>query len=125
MIILPDGTHLEARPFLRSRGPQATLPACNIFATHEPPFGLCDQTYRQERVGSLPLRHAVEQSTVPPALWLCGHIHEGRGAVWHDFSTSSTDATTTTVVNAANANSGKARRVTTGPVVIELVPKET
>jgi Icc-related predicted phosphoesterase len=122
MIVLPDGTHLEARPFVRSRSPQATLPLCDIFATHEPPFGICDQTYRQERVGSLTLRHAVEQSHDTPALWLCGHIHEGRGAVWHDFA--SVAATSTAVVNAANANSGKARRVATGPVVIELVPKD-
>ena len=119
-ITLKDGTILEARPFLRSRSPQATLPDnCDVLMTHEPPFGICDQTYRMERVGSLSLRHAVESSPVPPALWLCGHIHEGRGAVWHSFSSSSSS---TAVVNAANANSGKARRVTTGPVVIDLVP---
>ena len=119
-VTLKDGTILEARPFLRSRNPQATLPDnCDVLMTHEPPFGICDQTYRMERVGSLSLRHAVESSRVPPALWLCGHIHEGRGAVWHSFSSSSSS---TAVVNAANANSGKARRVTTGPVVIDLVP---
>lgn len=120
-VTLEDGTIFEARPFLRSRSPQATLPEnCDVLMTHEPPFGICDQTYRKERVGSLTLRHAVESSDVPPALWLCGHIHEGRGAVWHSFSSSAS----TVVVNAANANSGKARRVVTGPVVIDLVPKQ-
>ncbi|KAI2506883.1 calcineurin-like phosphoesterase-like protein [Fragilaria crotonensis] len=85
-VTLQDGTILEARPFLRSRNPQAVLPEhCDVLMTHEPPFGICDQTYRMERVGSLSLRHAVESSPMPPALWLCGHIHEGRGAVWHSF----------------------------------------
>ena len=120
-VTLKDGTILEARPFLRSRNPQAVLPDhCDVLMTHEPPFGICDQTYRMERVGSLSLRHAVESSPMTPAVWLCGHIHEGRGAVWHSFSSSSSTA----VVNAANANSGKARRVTTGPVVIDLVPAQ-
>lgn len=121
VIELEDGTLLDARPFVRSRSATALdQEVVDILATHEPPFGICDRTYRNERVGSLNLRHAVELCDTPPALWLCGHIHEGRGAVWHNFASS----TSTAVVNAANANSGKARRVVTGPVVIELVPKK-
>jgi predicted phosphodiesterase len=117
---LNDGTKLEARPFSRSQNPQPVLPIdCDILMTHEPPFEICDRTYRTEHVGSMTLRHAVESSLNPPALWLCGHIHEGRGAVWHSFGSE----ISTLVVNAANANSGKAKRITTGPVVIELVPK--
>ena len=133
-VTLDDGTVLEARPFVRSRKlPQAPLPdGCDILVTHEPPFGICDRTYRNERVGSLTLRHAVESSLyLPPAVWLCGHIHEGRGAVWHSFgsgsglhSAAAAAAASTVVVNAANANAGKAKRVTTGPIVLDLVPKD-
>jgi Icc-related predicted phosphoesterase len=119
-IVLEDGTKLEVRPFSRSQNPQPLLPIdCDILITHEPPFGICDRTYRAEHVGSMTLRHAVESSLHPPSLWLCGHIHEGRGAVWHSFGSGGS----TCVVNAANANSGKAKRVIAGPVVIELVPK--
>jgi predicted phosphodiesterase len=137
-ITLDDGTILDARPFVRSRRlPQAPLPdRCDIFVTHEPPFGICDRTYRNERVGSLTLRHAVESSvTLPPAVWLCGHIHEGRGAVWHSFANglhsaaaaaaAAADApASTVVVNAANANAGKAKRITMGPVILDLVPND-
>jgi Icc-related predicted phosphoesterase len=49
-----------------------------------------------------------------PAVWFCGHIHEGRSAVWQDKML---------VINAANANPGKANKLTNGPVVVELVPK--
>ena len=113
------GLVLDLRPFGRGRNPQKLLPdVCDVLVSHEPPFGILDRTYRGDRVGSIPLRHAVESGTNSPALWLCGHIHEGRGAVWHTFSSEPT-----VVVNAANANSGKARRLVTGPVVVDIVPR--
>ena len=78
-------------------------------------------SYRSQRAGSMPLRHAVESSPNQPALWLCGHIHEGRGAVWYPFRKD--DNEPTVGVNAANANTGRARRLVTGPVLIDLVAK--
>jgi Icc-related predicted phosphoesterase len=89
----------------------------DILLTHEPPYGILDRTYRKERVGSIVLRHAVESSPHKPKLWCCGHIHEARGAKSHMFGNSQQ---LTLVVNAANANSGKAKRVITGPVLIDV-----
>eukprot|EP00523_Entomoneis_sp_CCMP467_P001055 CAMPEP_0168743406 /NCGR_PEP_ID=MMETSP0724-20121128/13560_1 /TAXON_ID=265536 /ORGANISM="Amphiprora sp., Strain CCMP467" /LENGTH=157 /DNA_ID=CAMNT_0008791035 /DNA_START=69 /DNA_END=542 /DNA_ORIENTATION=- len=68
----------------------------------------------------------------PLALWLCGHIHEGRGVTQHDFANSqqhqqrddnddsSSTPAATVIVNAANANAGRAQRLDYGPMVIDL-----
>ena len=68
----------------------------------------------------------MEASADKPALWLCGHIHEGRGAIRKVFTSKNSrpgqrDVDTTYVVNAATANEGKARVLVSGPVVIDLV----
>ena len=112
------GLTIEIRPFRRSNTPQPLLhDNIDILLTHEPPYGILDRTYRKERVGSIVLRHAVESSPHKPKLWCCGHIHEARGAKSHMFGNSQQ---LTLVVNAANANSGKAKRVITGPVLIDV-----
>jgi predicted phosphodiesterase len=112
------GLVLDIRPFRRSSQAQPLLhDRVDILLTHEPPYGILDRTYRKERVGSIVLRHAVESSLKKPLLWCCGHIHEGRGAKSHVFGNSQQ---ATLVVNAANANSGKAKRVITGPVLIDV-----
>lgn len=112
-----NGLVMEIRPFRRSRTIQPLLhPNVDILLTHEPPYGILDLTYRKERVGSIVLRHAVESSPNKPKLWCCGHIHEGRGAKSHIFGNSQQR---TLVVNCANANSGKAKRIITGPVLID------
>lgn len=46
-----------------------------------------------------------------------GHIHEGRGSEKVSFGLSSRE---TLVVNAANANSGRANSIRHGPVVIDF-----
>jgi Icc-related predicted phosphoesterase len=111
-LVLEDGTVMEVRPFDRSHNQPPLSSMTDILVTHEPPFGLCDQTCRGQHVGSWSLLQATVMEK--PAVWFCGHIHEGRSAVWQDKML---------VINAANANPGKANKLTNGPVVVELVPK--
>jgi Icc-related predicted phosphoesterase len=114
---------LELRPFSR-RGTILLLPPCDILASHEPPYGILDLTYQRTRAGSMTLRRAVESSNDKPSLWLCGHIHEGRGSVLYTFVDKRAEtcgSASTLVVNAANANAGRADRIVTGPVVIDIV----
>ena len=120
---LPHNVTLGVQPFSR-RGRMLQLPSCDILASHEPPFGIRDLTYQRKSRGSLTLRRAVESSMHKPSLWLCGHIHEGRGSVLHTFVNDhviDNAAASTLVVNAANANAGRANRIVTGPVLIDVV----
>jgi len=118
---LQHNVTLGLRPFSR-RGTILLLPPCDILASHEPPFGILDLTYQRIRAGSMTLRRAVESSSHKPSLWLVGHIHEGRGSVLHTFADGhSNSAASTLVVNAANANAGRANRVVTGPVLVDVV----
>ena len=56
-----------------------------------------------------------------PRLWLCGHIHESRGIVTKHFqSNEEGDSDSTIVINASNANSGRANRIVSGAVVVEV-----
>ena len=42
---LDNGLILELRPFRRSRSPEKQMPrVCDVLASHEPPFGICDKT---------------------------------------------------------------------------------
>jgi Icc-related predicted phosphoesterase len=124
---LTGGIVVGMRPHSRNYNNDALLPPnCDILISHEPPFGILDYTYHDQRAGSLPLRSCVESSADKPALWLCGHIHEGRGATRHVFSTTSprpgaTIVDSTLVINAATANEGKARVLVNGPVLIDVV----
>lgn len=53
--------------------------------------------------------------------WLCGHIHEGRGAAKEIFTAKGKECDDATlVVNAANANFGKANRLVSGAVVLDI-----
>ena len=120
-----DTLVLALRPHSRSQTQVMLPPKTDILVSHEPPSNILDLTYHDTPAGSLSLRSCVESSSTKPALWLCGHIHEGRGAMYHTFSKrtarprASTDPTF--VVNAATANSGMANRLVAGPVMIDLV----
>jgi predicted phosphodiesterase len=122
---LPNGVSFEIHPFRRKQTPVhivSTTECCHVVLTHEPPFGTLDKTYLGERVGSIPLLHAIQGVPVAPCLWLCGHIHEARGCEWISFGQQGGGNNgTTAVVNAANANSGMAERIVHGPVMITLV----
>ena len=73
------------------------------------------------RVGSQVLRHAVETSKTKPRCWLCGHIHEGRGASREIFAPNGDKCDDATlVINAANANVGKAHRLVSGAVLLDI-----
>lgn len=69
---------------------------------------MLDRTYTNKNAGSQYLSKVVRSmKDKVPKIWLCGHIHEARGKVEHKFA----GGHMTTVVNAANANSGRAAGV--------------
>ena len=122
---------------------------CHVLASHVPPKDVLDLCYSGKHAGSSALRKGVERMVTKnsggpgahsaPSLWLCGHIHESRGAIRHSFAQHNNDnkgSTTnhqyhdggdreTLVVNVANANCGIAKRLDHGPVVLELTMEET
>jgi Icc-related predicted phosphoesterase len=96
---------------------------CDILATHSPPHKVLDKCYHGTNAGCQSLRNKVERMVAgPPKLWLCGHIHEGRGQETVSFGHSTRE---TVVVNAANANSGRAKYIKYGPVVLDFHKNET
>jgi len=114
------GWTLSLVPF--SRGGRLVVPPGDLIASHVPPKRILDRTYSGDRAGSSALRGAVERWTAPPPrVWLCGHIHEGRGCERVRFGGRGLHASRETlVINAANANSGRANRLVHGPVVLDL-----
>ncbi|KAL7527356.1 hypothetical protein ACHAXR_003550, partial [Thalassiosira sp. AJA248-18] len=111
-----------------SYGVSSSLPKCDIFVSHEPPKGVLDLTYHGFSAGSLYLRELVEHAEHKPRLWLCGHIHESRGVMTKHFQPAdgqsgddeeSKDASTM-IINASNANSGRANRLVSGAVLVEV-----
>lgn len=112
------GWRLALVPF-NARPVRLTIPQGELLATHVPPKAFLDTTYSGERAGSSALRGAVERRRgPPPAVWVCGHIHEARGAEVVCFGKPGSGETV--VINAANANSGRANRLVAGPVVLEM-----
>jgi predicted phosphodiesterase len=105
--------HGSARTLTASGG----LPSsCDILATHVPPYKTLDRTFTGKHAGSQFLTKTVRNmGDKAPRLWLCGHIHEGRGITKRRFGSRET-----LVVNAANANEGRASHLEHGPVVIRL-----
>ena len=113
----------------RTYSSMPTLPECDILVSHEPPKGVLDMTYHGFSAGSSYLRELVEHAEHKPRLWLCGHIHESRGVLEKHFysvnrknggSNNVFDTAITMVINASNANSGKANRLVSGAVVVEI-----
>lgn len=108
----------------------STLPKCDILVSHEPPKGVLDLTYHGFSAGSHYLKELVEHSEDKPRLWLCGHIHESRGVQTKAFqpmnqqngekSDEEDNDASTMVINASNANSGRANRLVSGAVVVEI-----
>ncbi len=94
-----------------------------VFFSHSPPKGILDKCYNGANAGCASLKGKVERMIAgPPSLWLCGHIHEGRGKEEAVFGLSSRK---TLVVNAANANSGRANSIEYGPIVLDIHQNET
>lgn len=93
---------------------------CDVLASHSPPNKVLDKCYNGANAGCASLRSKVERMIAgPPYLWLCGHIHEGRGSENVAFGLSMRE---TLVVNAANANTGMASYIKYGPVVVDIEP---
>ncbi|EIW84205.1 hypothetical protein CONPUDRAFT_80627 [Coniophora puteana RWD-64-598 SS2] len=102
------------------------IPEVDILLTHGPPHKMLDTTTRGESAGCPELRCHLGSMQRPPLLHLFGHIHEGHGALVHDWSkddkqldkgnASSTNPNPreTLVVNAANAPMGKKSRTPDG-----------
>jgi len=93
------------------------LPPCDVLVSHLPPKGVRDRCYNGDYGGSKYLSELVCQSPKKPLLWLCGHIHEGYGYEYVKFSSKAPHSTL--VVNAANANEGRATVMCHPPIVIE------
>jgi len=129
-----NGVHIALEPFSRrmayrnSRRQSASassaassFPKCDILVSHEPPKHVLDLTYHGFSAGSFYLKDLVERAEHKPRLWLCGHIHESRGIVTKQFQSNEEDESDSTIViNASNANSGRANRIVSGAVVVEV-----
>ncbi|CAB9518483.1 Metallophosphoesterase domain-containing protein 1 [Seminavis robusta] len=112
--VIPHGPSSTKRNKKRHPLPQS----CDILATHVPPFKTLDRTFTGSAAGSNYLTRIVKSMKHgPPRLWLCGHIHEGRGVAQRQFGGR---GMTTTVVNAANANPGRATHLQHEAVVIQV-----
>lgn len=111
--------HGSARKMAASGG---FPPTCDVMASHLPPFKTLDRTYTGKFAGSNYLTSCVRGMVKPPRLWLAGHIHEGRGLTKKQFGKH--QHLETTVVNCANANSGRATHLAHGPVVLKLDKEE-
>lgn len=120
LAIIPFG-HGGFSSFKLQRSHPELLPVtCDVLATHEPPHNILDKCLSGERAGSSIIRSAVEKMKgLPPKLWVCGHIHEGRGSIRRTFGTKK-DNRETMVINASNANPGRANHLEYGPVVVDI-----
>mmetsp|Transcript_6861 Transcript_6861/g.14091 ORF Transcript_6861/g.14091 Transcript_6861/m.14091 type:complete len:1018 (+) Transcript_6861:102-3155(+) len=108
-----------------SSGALSSFPKCDVLVSHEPPRGVLDLTYHGFSAGSSFLRNVVECAQEKPRLWLCGHIHEGRGVMKYHFAKNDEDGirreeSPTIVINAANANTGRANRLVSGAVIVDI-----
>ena len=59
-----------------------------VLITHTPPFGICDTSAHWQEGGCDVLKEKLRQ--IRPALHVCGHCHEGRGAVIANWAEGST-----------------------------------
>jgi predicted phosphodiesterase len=104
-------------PYTSSLRGESIPRSCDVLVSHVPPRNILDRCFSGQNVGHVKLRRGAERMKGgPPALWLCGHIHEGRGSMRHVFAGSKE----TLVINAANANTGQATCIEHGPVVVDL-----
>lgn len=113
--------HFYLVPFTRSLTVRSMPRTCDVVLSHVPPRGLLDNhfMYPDRHVGDITIRRGIERMKGgPPTLWLCGHIHEGRGSTRHAFVEG--NGKETLLINAANANAGLASRLEHGPVVVDL-----
>lgn len=124
---------LRRRASASSMYAPSPLPSCDVLVSHEPPKGVLDSTYHGISAGSSFLREQVEHAEEKPRLWLCGHIHEGRGTLTRTFkpdvcgkeaaegeAAAAAAADSTMVINCSNANSGRANRLVSGAVVVDV-----
>ncbi len=133
--ITVNGVHFALEPFSRrmayrnirrnvaSTSP-SDFPKCDILVSHEPPKHILDLTYHGFSAGSFHLKDLVERAENKPRMWACGHIHESRGILSHQFqpdgANNEDECEATIVINASNANSGRANRIVSGAVVVEV-----
>ncbi|CRG90303.1 hypothetical protein PISL3812_07346 [Talaromyces islandicus] len=70
--------------------PVPLFPKVDIMLTHGPPLGILDTVEHGEKVGCEHLLRACGRAR--PRLHVFGHIHEGFGAVRHNWQTNTTEA---------------------------------
>lgn len=79
----------ETETGFRAVNPVPGFPEVDIMLTHGPPLGILDQVVHGERVGCEHLLKACTRAR--PRLHVFGHIHEGYGAVRHNWATNTTE----------------------------------
>ncbi len=114
LAIIPFGSGGFSTSKLQRSYSDLLPPTCDVLATHEPPNNILDKCLSGERAGSSLIRLAVQNMKgLPPKLWVCGHIHEGRGSIRTSFGNKQNNRETV-VINAANANPGRAQHLEYG-----------
>jgi len=90
-IVRVEGIPGDAGPFSFARGwPAAALkdeleaqlrahPEPSVYVSHAPPYGSLDQTRSGRNLGHRPLFEHLMSRGWPPALVLCGHVHQSFG----------------------------------------------
>jgi predicted phosphodiesterase len=124
-IHLPDGTILDLRPWKAAGGARKLIPRnADIVISHEPLWGILDVNRNDDHIGSLKLRGVIAETPEHnlPAVWICGHVHESRGAAVIN-SKNHKKKSMVVVINASNANPGRASHLAHGPVFVDLVPR--
>ena len=123
--IVVEGVSLALIPYGSARMLAASggIPTeCDVLATHVPPHKELDKCLNGRHAGSAFLNRVVYgmSSDRPPRVWFCGHIHEGRGMTRKRFG----KGRDTIIINASNANPGRASHISHGPVLVKVDTKE-
>jgi hypothetical protein len=100
--------------------------SCDVLVSHVPPKKVLDQCWPSGLyAGSETLLRGVQKMTGGlPIVWLCGHIHEGRGIRKIHLGKQLQQHPPTVIINASNANAGRAKSIDYGPVVLQLGTKK-
>lgn len=87
----PFGSHAHAFSSFKagSTTPVPSFPEVDIMLTHGPPLGILDQVVHGDHVGCEHLLQACTRAK--PRLHVFGHIHEGFGAMRHNWAANTSE----------------------------------
>ena len=75
---IPSWTHEHSEAVIASMLEPFRGDRYDVIASHGPPYGVCDRVAGGRSIGSRALRAFADE--VDFRLWVCGHVHEQRGA---------------------------------------------